>query len=184
VVVVQRLSAHISRGLNWIELLEQAFNTLSELCQGNQESQKEALDNQILSTINTVLGFDSAKESELKSLTGLKRAALSLLEAFLEQNNDAAKENARLVYNSLNLGVLIWSGFFWGFLSLFLFNTDIHFRHAVPVHESLLLHCFFLRGFLCADLLICVDINRVLFFAARGEKVQAAHQRRRGSEYQ
>ncbi len=116
VEMTQKMAGRMG-GEDWIELQEQAWNTLSELCQGSQDSQKEALDAQVISGINRVMGHTTSKESEVGKLTDLKRAVLSLLEAFLEQNNDVAITFARQIEGTLNLGA--------SFVSVIFFNPNI-----------------------------------------------------------
>ena len=109
VLLVQILTPCMPRGEKWIDLLEQGLSTLSELCQGNSESQGEALDNLVMSAINGIFAYETTKEAEQEQLTAAKRAALGLLEAFMEQSNAKSVKQAWLIYNSLNLGSFCWA---------------------------------------------------------------------------
>eukprot|EP00040_Diaphanoeca_grandis_P036640 m.234491 g.234491 ORF g.234491 m.234491 type:complete len:2978 (-) comp33655_c0_seq5:398-9331(-) len=90
----------------WLELIDQLLDSITELCQGNVKNQREALDEQIIKMVNHIIAYDTMEEHTLGDLTDTKRAALTVLEAMLETNNDSAKDIAESLLAQLNLDEL------------------------------------------------------------------------------
>eukprot|EP00049_Salpingoeca_infusionum_P016243 m.329746 g.329746 ORF g.329746 m.329746 type:complete len:2649 (+) comp16040_c1_seq2:1183-9129(+) len=88
-----------------MDLIEANLETLVELCQGNQTSQQEALDEQIVKSINSVLDFEIVSEdmTHLQDVMTVKHVAVITLEAFLERSNVQAQVIAGTLVQSLDL---------------------------------------------------------------------------------
>ncbi len=84
-------------------VMMQVLDTITELVQGNQDNQSETLNHHIIKSINLIVAFDTHKEADLKALTETKQAAVTILEAMLEQSNEKAREVASTVRRTLNM---------------------------------------------------------------------------------
>ena len=51
----------------WLILIDQLLDAITELCQGNQTNQQEARDEQIIKMVNAIVAYDTATESDLEA---------------------------------------------------------------------------------------------------------------------
>eukprot|EP00041_Stephanoeca_diplocostata_P038566 m.1528282 g.1528282 ORF g.1528282 m.1528282 type:complete len:3000 (-) comp25237_c1_seq15:596-9595(-) len=92
---LQTVYGNVSDGGAWLTLVDQLFDSITELCQGNQKNQQEALDEQIIKMVNAIIAYDSTNYDDMKRLTETKRSALTVVEAMLEENNADARSIAQ-----------------------------------------------------------------------------------------
>ena len=79
------------------------LDSVTELCQGNQVNQQEAMDEQIVKVVNFIIAYDATIETDMDQLTDTKVAGLTVLESMLEMNNAQSIQIAMSLRDTLNL---------------------------------------------------------------------------------
>lgn len=108
----------------WLVLVEQVLETITEMCQGNQRNQQMVLDKRVISMLSWILAFDTEDIEQVDRLTKIKVAALTVIEAMLELSNEEAKQIAFSVKSTVNLEELYLAMNRFYYIALFICGGD------------------------------------------------------------
>lgn len=104
----------------WLNNIDHLIDCLQEMCQGNQRVQQDALDEQAVKFINSILMIEADPGDNLSDvLTEVKESSVAILGTMMEQNNEAGKKIARLVWRSLNKDELYEAMNKWYYIHFF-----------------------------------------------------------------
>ena len=77
---LQEIYTLIETGNEWLEVVSQYLETLTEMCQGNLSNQQETIDNQIFKPLNYLISYHTSDINELVNMSEVKLMALELIE--------------------------------------------------------------------------------------------------------
>ena len=118
----------------WLKLTKQLLDTISEICQGNQQNQQEVLDERVVSMLNAIIAHDTDDLELLELLTQTKRSAFGILKAMTEQSNATAHAVATSLLSLLNMEELYLAMNRFYYIEMFVMDGDsgLEGKHSSP----------------------------------------------------